>query len=302
MPWLQIKLETPPQLSEQYEDLLLEAGACAVTLEDAADQPLFEPELGTTPLWDRTRITGLFDAETDMDWVVTLLKQGHLQIDPEAAMPAHKIELVEDKDWEREWMENFHPLQFGQRLWVCPSWKPVPDPGAANLMLDPGLAFGTGTHPTTALCLEWLEQQDLEGKTLIDYGCGSGILGIAALLLGADKMIGTDIDPQALQASRDNAERNGIDSERIELYYPEQLPEHYRQQPADILVANILAGPLVELADTLQSLVKPGGLLALSGLLASQADELKNAYSRWFELETAVIREDWVRLTGIRRG
>ncbi|WP_421866326.1 50S ribosomal protein L11 methyltransferase [Motiliproteus sp.] len=301
MPWLQLKLETPPQLSEQYEDLLLETGACAVTLEDAADQPLFEPELGTTPLWDRTRITGLFDAETDMNWVIEQLKQGHQQIQPDQDFPPHKTELVEDKDWERAWMDNFQPMQFGQRLWVCPSWKPVPDPDAANLMLDPGLAFGTGTHPTTALCLEWLEGQALDGTTLIDYGCGSGILGIAALLLGADKMIGTDIDPQALQASRDNAERNGIDSQRIELYYPDKLPQQYQQQPADLLVANILAGPLVELAPTIQALVKPGGRLALSGLLASQTDGLIEAYRPWFELETPVVREDWVRLTGVRR-
>ena len=301
MPWLQLKLETPPDLAEQYEDLLLEAGASAVTLEDAADQPLFEPELGTTPLWDRTRIIGLFDAQTDMNLVVTLLKAGHQNIAPDSPLPRHKTELVEDKDWEREWMSHFEPLQFGQRLWVCPSWKPVPDPSAANLMLDPGLAFGTGTHPTTALCLEWLEAQNLNNKCIVDYGCGSGILGIAALLLGANKMIGTDIDPQALQASRDNAQRNGIADDRIALYYPEQLTESAIEQPADLLVANILAGPLVELAPTLQRLVKAGGQLALSGLLATQADSLIEAYSPWFELEAPVIREDWVRLSGIRR-
>ncbi|MEH6471666.1 MAG: 50S ribosomal protein L11 methyltransferase [Halopseudomonas sp.] len=301
MPWLQLKLETPPQLSEQYEDLLLEAGACAVTLEDAADQPLFEPERGTTPLWDSTRLIGLFDAETDMNLVLTLLKHGHQQIAPETPLPPHKTELVEDKDWEREWMDNFHPMQFGQRLWVCPSTKPIPDPSAANLILDPGLAFGTGTHPTTALCLEWLDQQELNNATLIDYGCGSGILGIAGLLLGASKMIGTDIDPQALLASRDNAQRNNIDDSRVELYYPNQLAEHDTQACADILVANILAGPLVELANTLQTLVKPGGKLALSGVLASQTEQLIEAYSPWFELEAAVTREDWVRLTGVRR-
>ncbi len=301
MPWLQLKLETPPQLTDQYEDLLLEAGACAVTLEDAADQPLFEPEIGTTPLWDRTRIIGLFDAETDMNMVLSLFKQGHSQIDPDSPLPPHKTELVEDKDWEREWMENFHPMQFGQKLWVCPSWKPVPDPDAANLMLDPGLAFGTGTHPTTALCLEWLEQQQLDGSTVIDYGCGSGILGIAALLLGADRMIGTDIDPQALQASRENANRNQIQESRVELYYPDKIPPQYRQQAADLMVANILAGPLVELAPTLQALVKPGGKLALSGLLASQTEQLIEAYSPWFDLEPATVREDWVRLSGVRR-
>ncbi|MFT6915006.1 MAG: ribosomal protein L11 methyltransferase [Motiliproteus sp.] len=301
MPWLQIKLETPSLLTEHYEDLLLEAGACAVTLEDAADQPLFEPERGTTPLWDRTRLIGLFDAETDMAWVLEQLKQAHPQIAPDTPFPAYKTELVEDKDWEREWMDNYHPMQFGQRLWVCPSSKPVPDPTAVNLMLDPGLAFGTGTHPTTALCLKWLEQQDVEGRLVIDYGCGSGILGIAALLLGATRMIGIDIDPQALQASRDNAQRNHIDADRVELYYPPQLTREHPQLSADLLVANILAGPLVELAPTLQTLLKPGGRLALSGVLATQIEQLIEAYTPWFELETPVISDDWVRLTGVRR-
>jgi len=301
MPWLQIKLETPPQLSEQYEDLLLEAGACAVTLEDAADQPLFEPERGTTPLWDRTRIIGLFDAQTDMKQVVSHLIQGHQQIAPDSPLPPYKTELVEDKDWEREWMDNYHPMQFGQRLWVCPSSKPVPDPSAINVMLDPGLAFGTGTHPTTALCLEWLEQQDLQNTTLIDYGCGSGILGIAAMLLGATRMIGIDIDPQALQASLDNAQRNHLDTDSIELLYPPQLAQQHPNLQVDLLVANILAGPLVELAPTLQGLLKPGGKLALSGVLATQTEPLINAYLPWFELDAPVLSDEWVRLTGVRR-
>lgn len=301
MPWLQLKLETPPLLTEHYEDLLLQAGACAVTLEDAADQPLFEPERGTTPLWDRTCIIGLFDAETDMNQVLTQIKLGHQRIAPDSPLPAYKTELVEDKDWEREWMDNYHPMQFGQRLWVCPSSKPVPDPSATNLMLDPGLAFGTGTHPTTALCLEWLEQQDLTSATLIDYGCGSGILGIAALLLGATHMIGIDIDPQALQASRDNAQRNQIDASRVELYYPPQLTQQHPHLSVDLLVANILAGPLVELAPTLQALLKPGAKLALSGVLATQTEQLIEAYQPWFELDAPVLRDEWVRLTGVRR-
>ncbi|MCL3782939.1 50S ribosomal protein L11 methyltransferase, partial [Prolixibacteraceae bacterium JC049] len=148
------------------------------------------------------------------------------------------------KDWEREWMDNFHPMCFGQRLWICPSWRDVPDENAVNVMLDPGLAFGTGTHPTTAMCLQWLDGLDLAGKTIIDFGCGSGILAIAALKLGAAKAIGIDIDPQAIQASRDNAERNGV-SERLELYLPKDQPE---AMTADVVVANILAGPLRELA------------------------------------------------------
>ncbi|WP_210395582.1 50S ribosomal protein L11 methyltransferase [Motiliproteus sediminis] len=297
MPWLQMKMDIPPALASDYEDLLLEAGACAVTLEDAADQPLFEPQLGTTPLWDATRIIGLFDAESDVTTIQLEIAAAHSRLAPELSLTRAKFEILEDKDWEREWMDSFHPMRFGQRLWVCPSWKEVPDPDAANLMLDPGLAFGTGTHPTTALCLEWLEAEDLNGKSVIDYGCGSGILGIAALLLGAAELNATDIDPQALQATRDNASRNGIDADSIKLDYPDKLA----CAPADLLVANILAGPLQELAPTLKALVKPGGRLALSGILDTQAAAVVEAYSPWFELEPVVTRDEWVRISGTRR-
>lgn len=297
MPWLQMKMDIPPALASDYEDLLLEAGACAVTLEDAADQPLFEPQLGTTPLWDATRIIGLFDAESDITTIQLEIAAAHSRLAPELSLTRAKFEILEDKDWEREWMDSFHPMRFGERLWVCPSWKPVPDPSAANLMLDPGLAFGTGTHPTTALCLEWLEAENLSNKSVIDYGCGSGILGIAALLLGAAELTATDIDPQALQATRDNAGRNGIDADSINLDYPDKLS----CEPADLLVANILAGPLQELAPTLQALVKPGGRLALSGILDTQATAVVEAYSPWFELEPVVTREEWVRISGTRR-
>ncbi|OMH30242.1 50S ribosomal protein L11 methyltransferase [Motiliproteus sp. MSK22-1] len=296
MPWLQMKLDIQPDQASAYEELLLALGSCAVTLEDGADQPLFEPDLGSTPLWDKTRITGLFDAEADLAKIQTGLQQGHQQIAPSLPFPACKTEILEDKDWVREWMDSFHPMQFGQRLWVCPSWKDVPDPSAANLMLDPGLAFGTGTHPTTALCLEWLDKQDCQDKLVIDYGCGSGILGIAALLLGATKLLATDIDPQALQATQANADRNTIDASQLELCYPDKMPN----VTADILVANILAGPLVELAPTLAALVKPDGFIALSGVLQSQVDELIEAYAPWFTLEPVCNREEWIRLTGIR--
>lgn len=207
-----------------------------------------------------------------------------------------RVEILEDKDWEREWMENFHPMQFGQRLWICPSWRDVPDPEAVNVMLDPGLAFGTGTHPTTALCLTWLDGQELGGQTVIDYGCGSGILGIAALKLGAGRVIGVDIDPQAIEASRENAARNGVEN-GVELYLPADRP----QLQADVLVANILAGPLRELASDIASLVKPGGRLALSGILATQAEEVRAAYLPWFEMDAPVEQEEWVRLSGIRK-
>ncbi|WP_207062509.1 50S ribosomal protein L11 methyltransferase [Motiliproteus sp. SC1-56] len=296
MPWLEMKLDVHPDNAEEFEQLLMEAGASAVTLEDGADQPLFEPELGSTPLWDQTRITGLFEAGADLAQVRRQLESGHAEVAPGTPFPPCKVEILEDKDWEREWMDNFHPMQFGPRLWVCPSWKPVADPDAANLMLDPGLAFGTGTHPTTALCLEWLATLPLEGATVLDYGCGSGILGIAALLLGAKRLIATDIDPQALEATEQNAARNQIDPGRLELYYPRQLPE----VEADVLVANILAGPLVELAPELATRVRPGGRLALSGVLSSQQTALEQAYLPWFDLDAPVAREEWIRLTGTR--
>jgi ribosomal protein L11 methyltransferase len=212
-------------------------------------------------------------------------------------LPEHLSELIEDQDWERSWMDNFQPMRFGQRLWIVPSWHAAPEPDAVNLLLDPGLAFGTGTHPTTALCLEWLDAQTLQDCTVLDFGCGSGILAIAALLLGAGLAIGTDIDPQALEASRDNASRNGIEPARFPLYLPGELPG----VRADVLVANILAGPLVELAPRLAELLGPGGRLALSGILAEQAEAVRAAYSKDFMLEPTAEKDGWVRISGIRR-
>ena len=194
-------------------------------------------------------------------------------------------------------MDNFHPMRFGQRLWIVPSWHAAPEPEAVNLLLDPGLAFGTGTHPTTALCLAWLDGQQLADKQIIDFGCGSGILAIAALLLGASHAVGTDIDVQALEASRDNAQRNQIADQHFSLYLPEDMP----QQPADVVVANILAGPLVSLAPQLASLVQPGGLIALSGILAEQTDEILTAYQGFFELDPVAEQDGWIRVSGRRR-
>lgn len=207
---------------------------------------------------------------------------------------AHKIEQIEDKDWEREWMDNFHPMQFGKRLWICPSWREVPDPNAVNVMLDPGLAFGTGTHPTTSLCLQWLDSLDLEGKTVIDFGCGSGILAIAALKLGAKQAIGIDIDPQAILASQNNAEANGV-AEKLQLFLAKDQP---RELQADVVVANILAGPLKELAPNIITLVKPNGNLGLSGILATQAESVCEAYSEAFTLDPVVEKEEWCCITG----
>ena len=292
MPWLQVRLAITPEQAETYEDALLGVGAVSVTFMDAEDQPIFEPDLGTTPLWSNTHLLALFEADTDPANLVA-----HLQLLIGGELPEHQIEQIEDQDWERSWMDNFQPMRFGRRLWIVPSWHAAPEPEAVNLLLDPGLAFGTGTHPTTALCLEWLDGQDLANCTVIDFGCGSGILAIAALLLGAPQAIGTDIDPQALEASRDNAGRNGIDPARLPVYLPADMP----QQPAEVVVANILAGPLVSLAPQITGLVKAGGRLALSGILAEQAEEVRAAYEGAFELDPTAIKDGWVRISGVKR-
>ncbi|MEQ9914317.1 50S ribosomal protein L11 methyltransferase [Pectobacterium polaris] len=293
MPWIQLKINTSGKVAEQLGDVMMESGAVSVTFQDTHDTPVFEPLPGETRLWGDTDAIALYDAETDMNAVIAMLEQEPLL----GVGFKHKIEQLEDKDWEREWMDNFHPMQFGKRLWICPSWRDIPDPTAVNVMLDPGLAFGTGTHPTTALCLQWLDGLDLEGKTIIDFGCGSGILAIAALKLGAARAIGIDIDPQAIQASRDNAQRNGV-SERLELYLPKDQPADLS---ADVVVANILAGPLRELAPLISDLPKAGGHLGLSGVLATQAEGVAEAYADKFTLDPVAEREEWCRITGQRR-
>lgn len=293
MAWVQIRLNSTDQKAEAISDFLEEIGAVSVTFMDSQDTPIFEPLPGETRLWGNTDVVALFDAETDMQTIVAALQTSGV-IEPEFA---YKIEQIEDKDWEREWMDNFHPMQFGRRLWICPSWREVPDPNAVNVMLDPGLAFGTGTHPTTALCLQWLDGLDLQGKTVIDFGCGSGILAIAALKLGAKAAIGIDIDPQAILASRNNAEANGV-ADKLQLFLAKDQPQNLH---ADVVVANILAGPLKELAPQIITLVKPQGDLGLSGILATQAASVCEAYQTTFELDPVVEKEEWCRITGVKR-
>ena len=299
MPWIQIKIrlrtgtEHDELVIEKASSLLTGQGAMSVTYTDAGDNPVYEPLPGETKLWSETIVTGLFDAEVKTGRIMDFVKS-HLK-------PGTQVtsEILEDKDWVREWMDHFKPMKFGRRLWICPSWCKTPDPDAVNLMLDPGLAFGTGTHPTTAMCLEFLDGEPLEGKHVIDFGCGSGILAIAALLLGAKSALGLDIDPQAIKASGENAERNGV-RDRLSLRLTGgEAPEE--NEKADVLVANILAGPLTELAPDIEKLVKKGGHLALSGILAKQADDVRAVYSQWFEMDEPLIREDWCRLTGIRK-
>ncbi|MGN5289215.1 50S ribosomal protein L11 methyltransferase [Aeromonas sp. 11P] len=292
MPWIQIRINATAKTADKVSNMLLGRGAQAVTFMDAKDVPVYEPMPGETPLWGETEVMGLFDAETDPAPTIAFFQQIF------GENVGYKVEQLEDKDWVREWMDHFHPMQFGERLWICPSWRDVPNPDAVNVMLDPGLAFGTGTHPTTALCLQWLDGLDLTGKTVVDFGCGSGILGIAALKLGAARVIGIDIDPQAIQASRDNAARNCV-ADQIELYLPADQPQDVE---ADVVVANILAGPLRELAPLIAGHGKAGSLMALSGVLESQAPELETIYGQWFEMDPTAVKEEWCRLSGRKHG
>ncbi|MDE1330709.1 50S ribosomal protein L11 methyltransferase [Vibrio aestuarianus] len=295
MPWIQIKLNATNANAEQIGDMLMEeTGALSVTFLDAQDTPVFEPLPGETRLWGDTDILALYDAEVDTAWVLEQIQASQLL----SQDFAYKVEQLEDKDWEREWMDNFHPMKFGQRLWICPSWRDIPEPDAVNVMLDPGLAFGTGTHPTTALCLEWLESLDLSGKTVIDFGCGSGILAIAAIKLGAAKVVGIDIDPQALLASKDNAQRNGV-ADQLEVYLPQDQPEGLI---ADVVVANILAGPLRELNAIIKSLVKPNGVLAMSGVLDTQAEDVANHYRDELHIDPIIEQSEWCRISGRKQG
>ncbi|MGR6841135.1 50S ribosomal protein L11 methyltransferase [Aliivibrio wodanis] len=294
MPWIQVKLNATSENAEQISDMLMEeTGALSVTFLDAKDVPIFEPLPGETRLWGETDIVALYDAETDMDLVIAQLKTSSVLDDNFA----YKVEQLEDKDWEREWMDNFHPMKFGERLWICPSWLEIPEPDAINVMLDPGLAFGTGTHATTALCLEWLESIDLTGKTVIDFGCGSGILAIAAIKLGAAKVVGIDIDPQAITASKENATRNGV-ADQLELFLPQDQPENL---VADVVVANILAAPLRELSSIITAHVAPGGALAMSGVLDTQALDVASYYSENFTLDAIAEQQEWCRISGIKK-
>jgi ribosomal protein L11 methyltransferase len=291
MPWIQLKINSQAEYAEQIGEMLSASGAQAVTFVDAKDTPMYEPKPGEVMLWPDTQIVGLYDAEYDMSRVISQLSQSKLL----GKNFNHKLDQLEDKDWEREWMINFHPMQFGERLWICPSWRDVPDPNAVNVMLDPGLAFGTGTHQTTSLCLRWLDRLELSEATVVDFGCGSGILGIAALKLGAKRVIGIDIDPQALLASQDNANRNDV-GEKIELY----LPEHQPEFKADVVLANILAGPIRELRTVITEYCKTGGKLVLSGILDNQAQEINDLYSHDFNMDPIMVDGEWARVSGVK--
>ncbi|PIE00764.1 MAG: 50S ribosomal protein L11 methyltransferase [Thiothrix nivea] len=290
MSWQQVICQTTSQYQETISNLLENAGAASVTLQDAADQPVLEPLPGETPLWDELMITGLYPADEDLTGLLLMLE---LQKNS-GILSSVKLEQLEDRPWVREWMSNFHPMQFGERLWIYPSWSEPPDDATIKILLDPGLAFGTGTHPTTALCLTWLEGENLQGKTVLDYGCGSGILAIAAAKLGAASVVATDIDPQAIQATQENARRNAIPEPLIQTCLPEEL------QPAtyDVVMANILAGPLVKLAPRILSHLGPGGRLALSGILYEQCERVSEAYTPALSDPVVDRKDDWVIISG----
>ena len=303
MSWLELSLTIHAQQQTAVEGALEDLGALSITLRDAdADTPderaIFEPGVGELPLWNEIVLQALFDAATDRAGLIAALTDLAPELSPERIA----FREIADQDWTRAWMDTYQPMRFGRRLWIYPTTvEPAGlDADAVVVRLDPGLAFGTGTHPTTALCLEWLDAiadaGALAGKNLIDFGCGSGVLAVAALKLGAAHAIGVDNDAQAIEASRINAERNDV-AANVDLY----LPQHFPAQQADILIANILAGPLGELAAQFSANVAPGGLFALSGILSGQEHELLEIYAQWFDELVVTQREDWIRINGVRK-
>jgi ribosomal protein L11 methyltransferase len=290
MPFLQLIIELGKADPEPVEEALFAIGALSVTLEDAADDPILEPAPGALPLWPTVNVKALFDANSAQRSIVGALKAALGR-----ELPKHRIEMIADRHWEREWLKDFHPMQFGKHLWVCPDGQYPDDPKAVIVDLDPGLAFGTGTHPTTAMCLQWLDEHAPLPPTVLDYGCGSGILSIAALKLGAQHAHGVDIDPQAILASRDNAERNQVSAALTLSNCDRDL------MPASLVIANILAGPLESLAPRLAALTKPRGRIVLSGVLTGQAQTVQNCYTAWFDMDPIVTQGDWARLSGKKR-
>lgn len=283
--WFQLKIEHCPSVeAEQISEELEESGALSIMLTDKNDNPVLEPELGTTPLWPEIVIHALFSQAQDA-------QQTKIQLALTRPTLECSLEVLPDKDWERAWMDDFKPQRFGNRLWICPTWLTPPEPDAVNLMLDPGLAFGTGTHPTTSLCLTWLEQAQLNNKTIIDYGCGSGILSLAALKLGAKHVHSVDIDIQALQATQNNALTNNINEQLLAISMPEILKD-----PVDLIIANILLAPLIALKDRFHQLLHPDAQLVVSGLLAEQASLLIDAYDSVFTPITTEFLDGWALL------
>jgi ribosomal protein L11 methyltransferase len=295
MDWRQFVMDLENLNPDSVEEIFARHGASSITFTDAGDNSVLEPAPGEVPLWQDTRISGLFSPEVDIETLQDDLLAS-LDID---TLPEHQVEILEDRAWEREWLKDFAPMRFGQRLWICPGDTAIDDQEAVVVRLDPGLAFGTGTHATTAMCLEWLDGLPLERLTMLDYGCGSGVLAIAALKLGCGAAVATDIDPQAITATHANASYNQVDDRLATTLDVDDLGG-----PFDIVVANILAAPLIDLAKSISGQVKSGCLLALSGILSEQVDAVLTAYRPWIEFDEPVTREQggqtWARLTGRR--
>mgnify|MGYP001557231907 FL=1 len=292
MTWLEVCLSVDREHVATAERCLETIGALAVTLEDEADQPVLEPAPGETPLWPTVQLRGLFESGVDRERVLTGLAEV-----PGAERPGSvRWREVGDRDWTRAWMDRFQPMRFGKHLWIVPTGMSIePDPANIEVRLDPGLAFGTGTHPTTSLCLQWLDQHDVTGLHVVDYGCGSGILALAAALKGAVCVDGVDNDPQALEATAVNAGRNGV-ANRVSACLPDDFGAH----GVDIVLANIRAGPLIELAPQISACVKPGGRIILSGLLAEQVDAVVAGDVSSCEVEETVTLDGWARVVLLR--
>jgi ribosomal protein L11 methyltransferase len=294
MTWLQLRFICDAATATDLCEHLSEHGALAVTLDDAEDHPLYEPVPGTTPLWANTRVSALFPRGDD---AASLLADLEKRIAPRR-LPEALVEVLEDREWVREYQQAFAATCFGDRLWIVPSWAPAPAmaSGQISMMLDPGLAFGTGTHPSTAMCLDWLAGQQLEGRQVVDYGCGSGILAVAAAKLGARRVWAVDTDVQARDATLRNAAANGVDA-RLEVCDPLALPA----LSAGLVVSNILANTLSRLAKTLSALLEPGGKLALAGILRDQSNDVLAHFEPWCTMGASIERDGWVLLSGTRK-
>ncbi len=293
MSWQELIFDVSPSEADALSECLSDAGAASVTFKDNADTPIYEPAADASDLWPHTRVIGLFESGTDFDQVLASIQHAP----GFTTLPPYRITELKEQPWERLWMDEFKPMRFGQRLWICPTEMSPPEPDAINIMLDPGLAFGTGTHPTTALCLEWIDQNDLNNKTVIDFGCGSGILAIAAAMCGAASIQAVDIDPQALLATNSNATQNSV-AQQISTTLPDEATG--KLAAVDCLLANILANPLIELAHYFSTLVKHNGIIVLSGVLSEQATQVSAAYEQWFEFLPVTEKEGWVRLVARR--
>lgn len=291
MSWLELSVRVSRQNAPLVESLLENEPVLALTMTDDADDPVLEPGVGETPLWPSVCVTALFSGDTPVEPLTHMLS-----LIPGVDWP-HQVNFrkFEDEQWERVWLDRFKPMQFGSGLWIIPGEADIPASAKYALRLDPGLAFGTGTHPTTHLCLEWMDAHDFDAESVVDYGCGSGVLGITAAIKGAKIVDCIDNDPQALIATLDNAKRNGVEGTINAM-----APEQFTPQKADVVLANILAGPLIELAPRLSASLRPGGSLALSGILEEQAPELEKAYSADFPGLQKKVLNGWVLLTGIK--